>query len=63
MGNVSLRSKIDTPEAFANLARSYRLIARFMVTQKSRDQLLRMADVAEQRSRRHRRSSKNDVVL
>lgn len=35
----------------ANLARSYRVMARLMVTQKSRDRLLRMAVILEEKSR------------
>jgi hypothetical protein len=35
----------------ANLARSYRVMARLMVTQKSRDALSRMAVTLEEKSR------------
>ena len=44
-------AKFDSPVAMANLARSYRVMARLMVTQKSRDALLRMAVTLEEKSR------------
>jgi len=34
-----------------NLARSYRVMARLMVTQTSRDELIRMAETLEEKSR------------
>ena len=49
-GNSPL-AKFDSPAAMANLARSYRVMARLMVTQKSRDRLLRMAVILEEKSR------------
>jgi hypothetical protein len=45
-------TKFDSPVALTNLARSYRMMARLMVTQKSRDQLLRMAVILEEKSRK-----------
>ena len=52
MANVRLQTKFDSAAGRANLARSYRLIARAMVTRQSREQLLRMAEKLERRSRR-----------
>ena len=51
MSNVRQMAKLNSAAAFANLARSYRLIARAMITAQSRNQLLRMADNAEEKSR------------
>lgn len=49
-GNSNL-SKFDSPAAMVNLARSYRVMARLMVTQTSRDELIRMAETLEEKSR------------
>ena len=51
MANVRLQTKFDSAVGRANLARSYRWIARAMVTRQSREQLLRMAEKLESRSR------------
>jgi hypothetical protein len=51
MTGASPLAKFDTPVALNNLARSYRMMARLMTTSKSRDQLLRMAAILEEKSR------------
>jgi hypothetical protein len=51
MTGVPPLAKFDTSVALNNLARSYRMMARLMVTPKSRDQLLRMAATLEEKSR------------
>jgi hypothetical protein len=45
-------TKFDSPVALTNLARSYRMIAKLMVTQTSCDRLLRMAIILEEKSRK-----------
>ena len=49
MGNVRRRDKFESVD-WANLAQSYRLMAGVMLTPKSRDRLLRMAEKLESRS-------------
>jgi hypothetical protein len=44
-------ANFDSPVALNNLDRSYRMMARLMTTSKSRDQLLRMAVILEEKSR------------
>jgi hypothetical protein len=51
MSGASPLAKFDSPLALNNLARSYRMMARLMTTSKSRDQLLRMAIILEEKSR------------
>jgi hypothetical protein len=51
MAGISPLAKFDSPVALNNLARSYRLMARLMTTSKSRDQLIRMAMILEEKSR------------
>ena len=51
MSGMPPLAKFDTPVAMANLARSYRVMASLMVTQKSRDVLIRMAETLEEKSR------------
>ena len=50
MPNNKLLSKFDNAVSRTNLARSYRVMARLMVTQQSRDRLLRMAKAERRRS-------------
>jgi hypothetical protein len=51
MTSAPRQTNSDSPVAMANLARSYRMMARLMTTSKSRDQLLRMAVTLEEKSR------------
>jgi hypothetical protein len=57
MANVRLQAKFDTAVARANLAQSYRTMARVMVTSESRDRLLSMAKKLENRSRNNNATS------
>jgi hypothetical protein len=52
MTSAPRQTNSDSPVAMANLARSYRTMARLMVTQESRDELLRMAATLEEKSRK-----------
>jgi hypothetical protein len=52
MPNTRLELKFDTAAAWANRARAYRLLARAMVTNQSRERLLHMAEKLESRCRK-----------